>query len=258
VVRQSVSDWSERNTIVNCYFHHNLKALRFTQTTGTNSFARTHFQGDVITINPGQTGISLEGGANLYDSFLEISGNLDGSGASVSTLMTIDATSAVGGNTWFAVNFECQNSVGNCIGLNMAAGAALFGKGTITLRSVGGTISNSIANTAHFYLAGSKDPLQAEFSQGIGPWLIPQTVNGVSGLGLNARWDGSNWQCNGDGGNNGCALISDNIATGQIDFYIGTRAAGTNQAISNATFVAAKPASISANGVSATGLACNC
>jgi hypothetical protein len=114
---------------------------------------------------------------------------------------------------------------------------------------------NTIAPTGHFMLMGSQDPLQPEFNNnGVGPWLIGATVNVNSGLGLNMRWDGSNWQCNGDGGNNGCALISTNSYDGEIGFYSIPTTGGSNQSVSQTTLNADKVAAVTTSGFFATSL----
>jgi len=222
--------WTERTAFINCESYHNAKGFRFTVNGGKTSFGRTHFIATQINVSPGQIGVSVEGGANVYDSIWELSGNMDGTGATAS-LFSLDSTPSIISSGEFAVHFECQNTA--CTRLNMAAGSQLLGKGIISLIANGEAISDSIAPTAHYHL--DREGLQQEFGLGIGPWLFPATVNGQEGLGLNARWDGSNWQCNGDGGNNGCSIIVGLTATGAIVFYGLNSSGGKNQSATNAT-----------------------
>jgi hypothetical protein len=247
--------WSERVTCVNCYSYANRKGWRFTRNGGTNSFARFHCIACYVNIEQANgIGMSAESGAQVYDSWIDLAGNIDNVGAGTA-LVAVDGTSAFGTTTEFHAHVESQNSVSSAC-VSIAAGGAIMGQGWINCSQSAGPINNSIDPNGHFMLMGSQDPLQHEFSNnGVGPWLIGPTVNGNSGLGLNARWDGTNWQCNGDGGNNGCALISTNSYDGQIGFYTITSTGGSNQSVSQTTMNANKVAAMTtAGGFSASSL----
>jgi hypothetical protein len=171
--------WTERTAFINCESYHNAKGFRFTVNGGTTSFGRTHFIATQINVNPGQIGVSVEGGANVYDSIWELSGNMDGTGATAS-LFSLDSTPSIISSGEFAVHFECQNTA--CTRLNMAAGSQLLGKGIISPIANREAISDSIAPSAHYHV--DREGLQQEFGLGIGPWLFPATVNGQEGLTL--------------------------------------------------------------------------
>ena len=242
--------WSERVTFVNFLSYNNRKGIRFTNNAGTGSFARFHCIACYENIEQGQIGVSAEAGANVYDSTFDISGNIDDVPSSGGTLVSVDGTSVMEGdfNLRAESNVTIAHGGGTCISL--ASGASLFGRGAVDCSSSPGLISNSINSAAHFEIVGGHDPLQQIFSNsGVGPWLIPSTGNAQEGLGLNARWDQSNWICNGDGGHNGCALIAGNAVDGEIGFFSIASTGTTNKSVSNATMVAAKVATILPTGI---------
>lgn len=234
------SDWSERDTCIDCFSYNNFKGFRFTNNGGTGSFARFHCVACYVNVEASQFGISAETGANVYDSNFDVSGNLDNV-SPAPTLISVDGTSVIQGQ--FSIRGESDASGGG-VCVSLASGAFLSGEGLIDCSNSPSPVSNSINAGAHFLITGGHDPLEATFSNsGIGPWIVPNTVNSLEGLGLNARWDGSNWQCNGDGGNNGCGLVAADNADGSVRIYSIASTGGSNKAISNTTMAAALTAS---------------
>jgi hypothetical protein len=244
--------WSERNTFIRDYSYENRNGFLFTNNGGTGSFARTHCFSCFVNVGNSGTAITL-GAAAVYDSFLDISGNLD-SGTSGGVVLYVDPTSQLSFANEYNIKFENnQTSIATCISAP-TAGAQIRGRGWIECtNSPSFPMKNSINPSAHFGLVGGRDPLQVEFSYGIVPWLVPQNVNAVEGMGFNLRWDQSNWQSNGDTVHNGAAFISDNNADGDIEIYAVPSTGGNNQTVAQSTFANDLVATFNSGGLSVRG-----
>jgi len=242
--------WSERISCINCFSYWNRKGWRFTNNGGTGSFGRFECVSCFLNVHTSQTGVSVESGALVYDSYWDISGNIDDSPSSGGTLFSIDGSSSVQTGTFkIRVESNVTSAHGGATCLNLASGATIYGLGWIEcINSPSFPVTNNISTGAHFLITGGHDSLQTEFVNGIGPWLIPQTVNAQEGVGFNLRWDNANWQTNSDGGNNGGSLISSNYNTGEIDIFTLPSTAGTNRTLSNATLVGNLAAKIAPTG----------
>lgn len=237
--------WSERNAFIRAFSYENTNGFLFTNTGGTGSFGRTHCVACFVNIGSHQSGLTLRG-AGLYDSFLEISGNLDYK-TSNGTAISVDGATRAFNNTLIGHFESNQNGLSTCV--RLAGGAQFLYRGDFDcINSPRYPMANDIDPTAHFYPEGGRDPLQSPLHFGVGPTLFPQTIDALEGLGLNARWNGANWQCNGDGGSNGCGVISGAIATGGINFYSLPSEGGINRSVSQAKLNAGLVFSLGPNG----------
>jgi len=221
--------WTERNTFARVYSYENTNGFLFTNSNGSGSFGRTHCIACFLNVGNHQSGVTLRG-AGLYDSFLDISGNLDAGTVQGTAIWVDDATRAF--NNTLIGHFESnQDGLSTCV--RVAGGGQFFYRGDFDcINSPRYPMVNDIDPNAHFYPEDGRDPLQASLHAGVGPTLFPQTVHSLEGLGLNSRWDGTRWQCNGDGGSDGCAVISGRIGTGAINFYSVPSIGGNNRSVS--------------------------
>ena len=245
--------WSERNTFIRAYSYENKNGFLFTNNGGSGSFARTHCFSCFVNVGNQQTAITAAAAA-VYDSFLDISGNLD-NGTSGGVVLYADGTSIFGFGNEYKIKFENNQQTGTatCISAPIA-GARITGQGWIEcINSASFPMVNSINPNAHLGLAGSRDPLQSEFNFGIVPWLVPQNPNALEGIGFNMRWDNSNWRTNGDNSSNGGAFIGDNNGSGDIEVYSIPSTAGGNQTVSQSTFGNHLVATFNSGGLSVRG-----
>lgn len=248
--------WSERNSFINAYSYNNRKGWRFTVNGGTGSFSRFRCISCFANIEANQIGMSAEyisgtGGAGIANGFIDFSGNIDQTGG---TVFSVGGSSAFYSN-FYSVHFENNGAAGGSNLLKIASLGLFDGSGKMICYSC----SNSIGTSGHYLVQGDHDGLQGEFTFGIGPWLIPQNMNSIEGIGFNLRWDQSNWQSNGDNSNNGAAFIGDNNGTGDIELYSIPSTGAGNQTLSQTAFAnhlvaTFHPGGLSLNGnISATG-----
>jgi hypothetical protein len=245
--------WSERNSFINAFSYNNYKGWRFTVNGGTGSFGRFTCIACFANIEAGQFGMSAEyfsgstGGASIYNAIIDFSGNIDGTGG---TVFKIDGYSQFWDSVYH-VQFENNGTSGASYLLDIAAqvrgtqGGLFDGNGKMICTAC----ANSISPRGHYLMTGDHDALQADFQFGIGPWLIPQTVNSLEGIGFNARWDGKNWQTNGDNSHNGGALIADNNANGDVEFYSLPSTGGANQGLTQSQLSAGLMATLNGTGL---------
>jgi hypothetical protein len=225
--------WAERNSFINAYSYNNRKGWRFTVNGGTGSFSRFRCISCFANIEATQIGMSAEyisgtGGAGIANSFIDFSGNIDQTGG---TVFSVGTNSAFYSN-FYSVHFENNGAAGGSTFLKIASLGLFDGSGKMICYAC----ANSISTSGHYLVQGDHDGLQGEFTFGIGPWLIPQNMNSVEGIGFNLRWDQSNWQSNGDNSNNGAAFIGDNNGTGDIEVYSIPSTGAGNQTLSQSAF----------------------
>jgi hypothetical protein len=236
--------WSERNSFINAFSYNNRKGWRFTVNGGTGSFSRFRCIACFANIETGQIGMSVDGGS-VANGFIDFSGNIDQTGG---TVFSVSGSTSFYSNV-YSVHFENNGAAGGSKLLNIASGGLFDGSGKMICYAC----ANSISSAGHYLVQGDHDGLQEDFTFGIGPWLVPQNMNAVEGIGFNLRWDQSNWQSNGDNANNGAAFISDNNGSGDIEIYSIPSTGGGNQTLSQSAFVTHRVATFSSSGLSVKG-----
>ena len=99
----------------------------------------------------------------------------------------------------------------------------------------------------------------------VGSWLLERSAGAsgsyLVGIGVNCKFDGSNWVTGGDGASNGGSLIVSSYGDGAIQFYTFPSTGGTAQTITNANLINYRRGFIESTGkltmvdLKATGLA---
>jgi hypothetical protein len=111
--------FTEGMALVDITANNNSIAMRFTNTSGTNSFGYTSIRGFRAQVRTNQIGFSVETNTFLYHSYIDAI--VETSDASA-TVMSVTGTGKVGGNQGDDVIFlrgECVNINGNCTGATL-------------------------------------------------------------------------------------------------------------------------------------------
>lgn len=258
--------WTERNRInhVNfryaCYismlfYANSTQETSFCPTSNTNLLCSFGYNDIQVSMNPGpgQFGFAFEGQGVLYNGTLIATQNLSGNCVGTPPSCT-SGESAVGmyASGYFTVIREWlnlrneENGTGDVAwNLTSANNNFLFGghayldSSTVNISSTGAQLAITEGGWGADYTQGtytSQQGIPYDLSAGGNTFLIPVYASSGSytGVGLHGRFQYSSgsFLCLGDGGNNGCAFMLTNDATGATTFYNVPRTGGGNQTIS--------------------------